>query len=92
MYNFYQKQSVAKSPLCKNKAPVRQSKTSEVSPKNEGSSKKEEIIKRQKFMPILKEIDYSGIPVTLKRHTCSPVKDVKVKFDYAIDQIRNIED
>ena len=37
------------------------------------------------------DFELTSAPV-MKGHTHSPTKEIKVKFDYAIDQIRNVED
>ena len=43
-------------------------------------------------MPMITDFELAHMPIVLKGHTHSPQKEIKVKFDYAIDQIRNIED
>ena len=42
-------------------------------------------------MPVVTDFGQSEV-VVIKGHTHSPQKEIKVKFDYAIDQIRNVED
>jgi hypothetical protein len=43
-------------------------------------------------MPIVTDFELSSGTHAPKGHVHTPPKEIKVKFDYAIDQIRNVED